>query len=45
MSAAAMSLWEVFAKCMSFVEPKGWGQPYTGTCDMMKQDKSIRTCS
>jgi hypothetical protein len=30
---------------MNFVEPKGWGQPKTSICDMMKQDKSIRTCS
>ena len=40
MSAAGMSLWEMLAKCMSFVESKGWGQPNTSMCDMMKQDKS-----
>jgi hypothetical protein len=37
------ALWEMFAKYMSFVESKGLGQANTGTCDMMKQDKS--TCS
>src|SRR5688500_7789382 len=37
-SAIVLPVWELLAKYMSFVESKGVGQPYTGTCATMKED-------
>ena len=44
-SSRAVLFVECVGEYMSCVEATGVGQPITGMCDMMKQDKSNRYCS